>query len=41
MIQINQQTRCKNFSTLLLEVYVQFNMFRASSRLSSEAQQMQ
>ena len=27
-IQINQPTRCKNFSSLLLEVYVQLNMFR-------------
>jgi len=29
MLQINQPTRCKNFSSLLLDVYVQFNMFRA------------
>jgi hypothetical protein len=35
--QINQPTRCKNFSSLLLEVYVQLNMFRASSRPSSGA----
>jgi len=40
-IQINQPTRCKNFSSLLLEVYVQLNMFRASSRPSSKAQQLQ
>jgi len=31
-IQINQPTRCNNFSSLLLHVYVQLNMFRASSR---------
>jgi hypothetical protein len=41
MIQINQPTRCKNLSSLLLVVYVQLNMFRASSRLSSGAQQLQ
>jgi hypothetical protein len=40
-IQINQPIRCKNFSSLLLEVYVQLNMFRASSRPSSGAQQLQ
>jgi hypothetical protein len=39
--QINQPTRRKNFSSLLLEVYVQLNMFRASSRPSSGAQQLQ
>jgi hypothetical protein len=39
--QINQPTRCKKFSSLLLEVYVQLNMFRASSRPSSGAQQLQ
>jgi hypothetical protein len=33
--QINQPTRCNNFSGLLLDVYVQLNMFRASSRPSS------
>jgi hypothetical protein len=37
-IQINQPTTCNNFSSLLLDVYVQLNMFRASSRPSSEAQ---
>jgi len=31
-IQISQPTRCKNFSNLLLDVYVQLNRFRASSR---------
>jgi hypothetical protein len=41
VIQINQPTRCKNFSSLLLDVYVQLNMFWASSRLSSGAQQLQ
>ena len=40
-IQINQPTRCNNFSSLLLYVYVQLNMFRASSRPSSGAQQLQ
>jgi hypothetical protein len=40
-IQINQITRCKNLSSLLLDVYVQLNMFRASSRPSSGAQQLQ
>jgi hypothetical protein len=40
-IPINQPTRCKNFPSLLLDVYVRHNMFRASSRPSSEAQQLQ
>jgi hypothetical protein len=40
-IQINQATRCKIFSSLLFDVYVQLNMFRASSRPSSGAQQLQ
>jgi hypothetical protein len=40
-IQINHQTRCNNFSSLLLNIYVQLNMFRASSRPSSGAQQLQ
>jgi hypothetical protein len=39
--QINQPTRCNNFSSLLLDVYLQLNMFRASSRPSSGAQQLQ
>jgi hypothetical protein len=41
--KINQPTRCNNFSSLLLDVYsyVQLNMFRASSRPSSGAQQLQ
>ena len=39
--QINQPTRCKNFSSLLFDVYVKLNMFRASSRPSSGAQQLQ
>jgi len=39
-IQINQPTRCSNSSSLLLDVYVQPNMFRASSRPSSGAQQL-
>ena len=30
-IPINQPTRCNNFSSLLIDVYVQLNMFRASS----------
>jgi len=35
--QINQPTRCNNFSSLLIDVYsyVQLNMFRAFSRPSS------
>jgi hypothetical protein len=36
-IQINQPTRCNNFSSLLLDVYVHLNMFRASSCPSSGA----
>jgi hypothetical protein len=36
-IQIYQPTRCNNFSSLLLDVYAQLNMFRASSRPSSGA----
>ena len=40
-IQINQTTRCNNFSSLLLDVYLQLNMFRASSCPSSKAQQLQ
>jgi hypothetical protein len=41
--KINQPTRCNNFSSLLFDVYsyVQLNMFRASSRPSSGAQQLQ
>jgi len=40
--QVNQPNRCKNFSSLLLDVYsyVQLNMFRVSSRPSSGAQQL-
>jgi len=41
MVQINQATRCNNFSSLLLDVYVQLYMFRASSCPSSGAQQLQ
>ena len=40
-IPINQPTRCNSFSHLLLDVYVRLNMFRASSRPSSGAQQLQ
>jgi hypothetical protein len=40
-IQINQPTRCNNFSSLLLGVYLQLNTFRASSCPSSGAQQLQ
>jgi hypothetical protein len=40
-IQINQPTRCNSFSSLLLDVYVQLNMFRVSSHPSSGAQQLQ
>jgi len=39
-IQINQPTRCNNFSRLLFDVYVQLNMFQGSSRPSSGAQQL-
>ena len=35
------KTWCNNFSSLLLDVYWQLNMFRASSRPSSGAQQLQ
>ena len=41
IIQVNQPTKCNNFSSLLLDVYLQLNMFQASSRPSSGAQQMQ
>ena len=34
-IKINQPTRCNNFTSLLLDVYVWFNMFRVSPRPSS------
>jgi hypothetical protein len=40
-IQINQPTRCNSFSSLLLDVYVQLNMFCASSRPPSGAVQPQ
>jgi hypothetical protein len=40
-IQVNHPTRCNNFSSLLLDIYLQLNMFRASSRPSSGSQQMQ
>jgi len=40
-IQINQPTRCNNFSNVLLDIYLQLNMFRASSHASSGAQQLQ
>ena len=40
-IQISEPTRCNNFLSLLLDVYVQLNMFRASSPPSSGAQQLQ
>ena len=40
-IQINQPTRCNNFSSLLLDVYLQLNIFRPSSRPSSGAQELQ
>jgi len=39
-IQINQPTRCNNFSNLVLEVYVQLNMFQAFSRPSLGAQKL-
>ena len=40
-IQINQPTKCNNFSSLLLDIYLQLSMFRASSRPLSGAQQLQ
>jgi hypothetical protein len=40
-IQIYQPTRCNNFSSLLFDIYVQHNMFQASSRPSSGAKQLQ
>jgi hypothetical protein len=39
IIPINQPTRCNNFSSLLLDVYVQLNMFRASSSGDQQLQQ--
>jgi len=39
--QINQPFKCNNYSSLLLNVYVRLNMFRASSRPSSGTQQLQ
>ena len=36
-IQIIQPTRCNSFTSLLLDVYVWLNMFRASPHPSSEA----
>jgi len=40
-IQLNHPTTYNNFSSLLLDVYVQLNMFWASSRPSSGSQQLQ
>jgi len=40
IIQINQPIRCKNFSSFIITLYVQLNMFLASSRQSSGAQQL-
>jgi len=37
VIQINQPTRCNSFTSLLLDVYVQLNLYRAFSRPSSGA----
>ena len=36
-IQINQPTSCNSFTSLLLDVYVQLNMFRAPLLASSGA----
>jgi hypothetical protein len=36
-IQINQPTRCNSFTSLLLDVHMWLNMFRASPRPSSGA----
>jgi hypothetical protein len=42
IIQINHELRrCNNFSSLLLDVYFLLNMYRAPSRPSSGAQQLQ
>jgi hypothetical protein len=41
IIQIIQPTTCNNFSSLLLDVYVQLSMFQASSRPLSGAQLLQ
>jgi hypothetical protein len=40
-IQINEQTKCNNFSSSLLDVCLQLNMFRVSSGPSAGAQQLQ
>ena len=40
-IPINHPTRCNNFSSLSLDVYVQLNMFRASSSPLSGSRQLQ
>ena len=40
-IQINQPTRCNNFSVYYPDVYLQLNMFPAFSRPSSGAQWLQ
>ena len=40
-IPISQPTRCNNFPSLLVDVYVRLDMFRASSRPSSGAQELQ
>jgi len=40
-IPINEPIRCNSFPSLLLDVYVRLNMFRAYSRPSSGAQQLQ
>jgi hypothetical protein len=37
LIQINQPTKCNSFTSLLLDVYVWLNMFRAPLRPSSGA----
>jgi len=37
MIEIIQPTRCNSFTSLILDVYVWLNMFRASHRPSSGA----
>jgi hypothetical protein len=41
IVHTNQPTRCNNFSSLLLDVYLHLNKFRASPRPSSGAQQLQ
>jgi hypothetical protein len=40
-LQINQPTKCNDFSSLLLDIYVQLSMFQVSSHPPSGAQHLQ